>query len=292
MAKKAIRLAKVNNHKYSGENVFFATKHLKEIALKPLLAQLDLNCIPIEVDTDQFGTFSGEVERTSGVRETLRLKIQAAIKMRPEARFFLASEGSFGPHPFIGFIPSDHEALLLFDKKLNIEIYVEEVSTKTNHAEIEFGPSDDLDGFLSQIGFPEHGIIVKPKGNSTKVFKNLKTLHEVQQAVLNSFQESSEPKIILLTDMRAHFNPTRMDVIKKAGEKLIESLCSFCPSCHAPGFSISRSVAGLCCEECGLPTSIAKDVIWSCVKCEYTEQKKRPDGLRSVSASNCDFCNP
>ena len=292
MAKKAIRLAKVSNHQYSGEIVYFDTKHLKEMALSPLLARLDLVCVSLEVDTDQFGTFSGEVERTGSVRETLRLKIQAAVEMKPEARFFLASEGSFGPHPLFGFIPSDHEALLFVDKELNIEIYVEDVSTKTNHAEIEFGPNDDLVGFLNQIGFPDHGLIVKSKGSSSKVFKNLKKLFDVQQAILDSFLESSEPKIILCTDMRAHFNPTRMDVIKAAGEKLIESLKSLCPSCQTSGFSISEGIAGLPCEECGIPTRITKNVLWSCVKCDYTEKKERPDGLQSISASQCEFCNP
>lgn len=292
MAKKAIRLAKVSNHHYSGEIVYFATKHSKEIVLNPLLADLDLGCVPLDVDTDRFGTFSGEIERTGTVRDTLRLKIQAAVKIRPEARLFLASEGSFGPHPVIGFIPSDHEALLFFDRKLNIEIYVEEISTITNYAEIEFGPSDDLDGFLNQIGFPDHGLIVKPKEKSSKVYKNFKAIHEVQKAILNSFLESSEPKIILRTDMRAHLNPTRMEVIKAVGEKLIQSLKSNCPSCTKPGFSISKGIAGLQCEECGIPTPITKNVIWSCVNCDYTETKERPDGLSSVSASHCVFCNP
>lgn len=290
--KKAIRLGKDNKPDYGGEKVFFATKHLKEIVLKPILARLGLECIRLDVDTDRFGTFSGEVERVGTVRETLRLKTDAAAKLKPEARFFLASEGSFGPHPFIGFIQSDHEALLLVDRKLETEIYVEEISTETNLAEVEFGPRDDLNAFLKQIGFPEHGLIIKPKGNTSVVYKNLQNMHSVGQAIIDSFQASPEAKVILSTDMRANFNPTRMKVIEKAGTKLIEALASLCPSCNAPGFSISKGIPGLPCEECGLPTRITKDVIWSCVKCDYTEQKERPDGLRKISASDCEFCNP
>lgn len=285
-------MGKDNKHPFSGESVFFATKHSKEKVLAPILEKLGLKCISAEVDTDKFGTFSGEVDRVGGVRETLRLKTVAAAKVNPDARFLLASEGSFGPHPFIGFVQSDHEALLFVDRKLNIEIYVEEISTVTNHAEIEFGPRDDLHGFLKQIGFPGHGIIVKPKGNKDTVFKNLQTFHAVGQAIIDAFLVSTEPKVVLSTDMRANFNPTRMKVIEKVGLKLMESLNSFCPECKTPGFAISRGLPGLPCEECGEPSRVSKDVLWSCVKCSYSDQKARPDGMRTIPASDCEFCNP
>lgn len=249
-------------------------------------------CVRADVDTDQFGTFSGEVDRVGTVRETLRLKTSAAVEINPEGRFFLASEGSFGPHPLIGLAQSDHEALLFVDKKLEIEIYVEEVSTETNHAEIEFGPGDNLHAFLKQVGFPEHGLIVKPKGNASVVFKNLQTTDAVRNAINDSFHASSKEKVILSTDMRASYNPTRMKIIEKAGAKLVEAIISLCPDCHIPGFAISKGIRGLPCEKCGEPTRITKEVIWSCVKCSYTEQKERPDGLRTVPASDCEFCNP
>ncbi len=292
MEKRDIRLVKVNNHPYSGETVFFATKHSKEKVLDPLLSQVGLNCVRVDVDTDLFGTFSGEVERAGTVRETLRLKTSAAAMLQPNARFLLASEGSFGPHPLIGFIQSDHEALLLVDQKLKTEIYVEEISTETNHAEIEFGPRDDLHAFLEKIGFPSHGVIVKPKGNSSLVFKDCRTMHAIGQAIIDSFMASLEVKVILSTDMRANFNPTRMKIIEKAGVKLIQTICSLCPDCKTPGFAISKGVPGLRCEVCSEPSRITKDVVWSCVKCSYSEQKERPDGLRSITAAECEFCNP
>jgi hypothetical protein len=48
MAKKAIHLDKDNSYLCSGENIFFATKHSKEIALKPLLAEIDLKKSEVE----------------------------------------------------------------------------------------------------------------------------------------------------------------------------------------------------------------------------------------------------
>jgi hypothetical protein len=285
-------LDKDSNHPYFGETVFFATKHSKEKILQSSLSKVGLKCVPLDVDTDQFGTFSGEVERVGSVRETLRLKINAAAKREPKARLLLASEGSFGPHPMVGLVQSDHEALLLVDRKLGTEIYVEEISTETNHAEIEFGPQDSLYEFLGQIGFPGHGLIVKPKGHSSLIFKDRLTVHAIEQAIIDSFVASPEGKVILSTDMRANFNPTRMKVIGKVAEKLSLAIKSLCPSCKTPVFAISKGFPGLACIECGEPSRISKDVLWSCVKCEYSEQKERPDGLRFIQAEDCEFCNP
>lgn len=110
-------------HPFHGKTFYFATKHGKEELLKPLLAELGMDCVAIPVDTDVFGTFSGEVERTGSVRETLRKKIKAAADQHSEAQLILASEGSFGPHPLIGFMQTDLESLLLWDRETGREIY-------------------------------------------------------------------------------------------------------------------------------------------------------------------------
>lgn len=290
--KKVTPLDKVSSHPFTGETVYFATKHGKEVVVAPLLAEIDLRCTRVAVDTDQFGTFSGEVERAGGVNETLRRKIAAAAKVKPEARFLLASEGSFGPHPFIGLVQSDHEAMLFVDRKLATELYVEEISTETNNAQIDFRPGDDLQVFLKEIGFPKHGVIVKPTGPNEHAIKGLVTLHAVEQAINDAFRRSLEPKVTLSADMRANFNPTRMKIIGMAGKKLLEALRSLCPGCQTPGFKISKSLPGLACEACGAPSRFSKEVILTCVKCEYVEQGQRPDGIKKLSASECEFCNP
>ncbi len=291
---------KVNNHPYADLSVYFGTKHEKERAVAPILAELGIKCEVVILDTDKFGTFSGEVERVGSIRETLRKKIAAVYIANPQARLALASEGSFGPHPLIGFMQSDHEALLLTDRKLGIEIYAEEISTDTNLAEIEFSPGDELQSllqnFLDQVRFPSHAVIVRPKGNEKWnekiVFKGLQNFHNVNQAIIDGFRVSPVAKVILSTDMRANFNPARMLVIEMAAKKLAEKLNSFCPSCQVPGFAIAKSVPGLPCEECGAPSAVAKEVVWECVKCAHHETRPRPDGKTVVNPGECQFCNP
>lgn len=292
MAKRATRLGKVNKHPYDGQTVYLGTKHDKSIALAPHFEKIGMRCETVEVDTDEFGTFTGEVERKGTVKETLRKKVGAVLKLKPDARFVLASEGSFGPHPFVGFIQSDHEVLLFFDKRTGLEIFAEELSTDTNHDEIEFRPRDDLQNFLERVKFPSHGIIVRPKGNSSQVFKGLIDRRALGQAIIDSFLVSSEPKVILSTDMRASFNPSRMAVIGKAGEQLINRLTSFCPSCSVIGFGPCRAMIGLPCSHCGLATQVTKEIIYGCLSCHFEQTYPRPDGLKYADPAECDFCNP
>ena len=292
MAKKAIRLDKVNKHPFSGEIVYLGTKHEKAKALAPHFEKIGMMCETVKIDTDEFGTFTGEVERLGSVKDTLRKKIEAVTKLMPDARFILASEGSFGPHPEIGFIQSDHEILLFFDRLNGLEIFVEELSTDTNHNQMEFEPCDDIQSFLECARFPSHAVIVKTKGSSPKIFKDLTEWHKLGQVIIDAFLLSSEQKVILSTDMRASFNPTRMSVIYKAGEKLVRRLTSFCPSCSMIGFGPVRGIKGLPCSGCGLATQVNKEVLFCCAGCKYEETRPREDGLRFVSPAECDHCNP
>lgn len=79
MVKRAIHLGK-DSRFYEREIVHFATKHKKEEILSPLFHVQNTKCQAVAVDTDEFGTFSGEVERAGSVRQTLRTKINAAAK--------------------------------------------------------------------------------------------------------------------------------------------------------------------------------------------------------------------
>lgn len=281
-----------NRHPFYGETVLFATKHGKEQILGPLLSELDMSCARADVDTDRFGTFTGEVERTGSVRETLRKKIQAASASYKDERFILASEGSFGPHPIIGFLPIDLESLLLWDRKLNLEIYAEFLCTSPVHREQKLRPRDDFQSALKELNFPDHGIIVHPENSVIPIFKGLHSEHEVAQAMIDCFCSSASGRVVLANDLRACHNPTRRTAIFEAGKMLLEKLKSLCPSCSYPGFAITKGIPGLTCSDCGEPSQIAKAVLFECVSCAFSEEKERPEGKLSIGPSECEFCNP
>ncbi len=292
MQDDSIVIPNPKEHPFRGEVVLFSTKHGKEEILEPLLAEIDMSCIRANVDTDRFGTFTGEVERTGSVRETLLKKIQAASESQEDARFILASEGSFGPHPVIGFMPTDLESLLLWDRKLNVKIYAEFLSTNSVHGERKLGPRDDFRSALEELGFPDHGVIVHPEDSLIPIFKGLHTDHEVAQAMIDCFSSSASGRVIIANDLRACHNPTRKTAIFEAAKVLLEKLKSICPSCNYPGFAITKGIPGLICSECGEPSQIAKAVLFECVSCAFSDEKERSDGKRFIEPSECEFCNP
>ena len=104
---------------FVGRMLLIATKHGKEKVLTPLLeSSLGVHCeVAHELDTDVLGTFTGEVERLDDPISTLRSKCHMAIS-NGEYDLVVASEGSFGPHPFYSFIPGDEEFIMLLDKKI------------------------------------------------------------------------------------------------------------------------------------------------------------------------------
>jgi len=275
---------------YGGQKIFFGTQHEKEKILAPVFRDLEIEIHGALINTDQFGTFSGEIPRPGGVRETLRRKIQETLKTYPQAELVLASEGSFGPHPYLPFAQSNHEALLFFDKRLQQEVYVEEVTPDTNHSEIELTSVEALEAWLEQICFPSHGIILRNPLEPAQIRKGLTTRTDLESA-LQDFKLSSS-RLILMTDMRAHLNPKRQKAIEKVGLKLREALLSQCPRCQTPGFVITRGQPGLVCSDCGSETNLIKQVELECRHCGYLESRPRPDGLQAADPAECPFCNP
>ena len=103
---------------------------------------------------------------------------------------------------------------------------------------------------------------------------------------------SEDGMIWVETDMRAHVNPTRMDVIAELARQLCGRLAAECPNCNAPGWGIVRVEKGLQCEYCNLPTMLISHEIYGCVLCEHIERAPRSDGLKTASQTYCSWCNP
>lgn len=93
-----------------------ATMHGKEQAIAPVfLASLNLIVLPAKgLDTDALGTFSGEVPRHGTMIEAAVAKARLGME-RALLPFGMASEGSFGPHPFFPIIPAGFELLAFVD---------------------------------------------------------------------------------------------------------------------------------------------------------------------------------
>lgn len=277
---------------FAGRKLLIATKHKKEQVIAPVLTKaLKVDCVVDDkIDTDLFGTFSGEVERINDALETCREKCRTAMRLS-NCDMVMASEGSFGAHPTLGFVNADEELLVFMDTRNNLEIVVRELSTKTNFNGTEIKSENELLTFAASALFPSHGLIMrKTAGDNSHVEKGITDINHLKDT-FNYFCQRFGSAYVE-TDMRAMYNPTRMKVIKAAAYKLVKKIKSFCPECSIPGFWITNIIAGLPCALCGFPTRSTLFYEYTCFSCYYTIQKKFPHGKKQEDAVFCDLCNP
>lgn len=277
---------------FKGKKVVVATMHKKEEVIGPLFFDaFGVNCTVINgLDTDKFGTFTGEKERLSDPLTTARNKCILAAE-RTGASIVIASEGSFGSHPQIPYVPADDEIVLLKDFDNNLEIFGRKISLETNYYGSYVHNLNELSDFTSKVDFPNHALIIKDHDqNFTNVIKGISSwdaLHDHYKEFIDK-----DLAVYLETDMRALYNPTRMKVIADATKNLIEKLNSICPSCDMPGFAIKNVQKGLPCECCGALTNGILSLNYVCSKCEFKLEKPYPNNKEKESAMYCDFCNP
>ncbi len=288
-----------DRHPYFQTTVAFPTLHKKEQILQPLFelvfdAKLH---VPNEINTDSFGTFTGEIKRESDVKNVLRKKAMAGIQ-KTGLRYGLASEGTFGPHPMTPFMNCNQESLLFVDTERKIEIFHNHISTKNQSEYAEIETENELEQFLNQINFGPQAVIVKPGKEWEKqpewIFKGITTRKEIKRAIQQIHATFSRTKVWIETDNRAHLNPKRRNVIWECGKKLVQKMEALCPSCNTPGFAVCGYIPGLVCSQCGRLSNHPKEEIWRCpnVDCPYQEIKPRLDGITQLDPGECEWCNP
>lgn len=295
---------------YQNREVILTTKHGKEKALcLPLRAGLGLNTLPTkEIDTDKLGTFTGEIPRSSNMKETAIKKARLGMKSL-NYRLGIATEASFGPHPMAFFLSGSEEVIAFVDEEISLEVTERVFTTETNFGHITAQSIEELDEFLEKVKFPSHGLIVRPnilsksllykttrmltgKQQDCRIFKGVTSFAKLKESILESRKVSEDGKALIETDMRAHMNPTRLRVIRKLAIQLARRLRQTCPSCECPGWGFSDIIKGLPCSRCKIPTNLAKLEVYSCQKCDYKDSLPRRDRLESAPPGKCNFCNP
>ena len=154
---------------YEGQAAALATIHGKARAIGPAFRRrLGLALVvPEGIDTDRLGTFTGEVPRPAGLKETAVLKARVGLAATG-LPLSVASEGSFGPHPVIPFLAAAREALAFVDIARGLTLVEERVSERTNFAALDLTTGADIPGFLARARFPSHGLILRSGGQIIK----------------------------------------------------------------------------------------------------------------------------
>ncbi|HEY9827438.1 MAG TPA: DUF6671 family protein [Stenomitos sp.] len=278
---------------YRDRTAILATMHRKEQVIAPLFAEafaLPVVVLP-EFDTDQFGTFTGEVERCGTQLEAARAKVDAALALS-NVTLAIASEGSFGPHPQFPWVASNREIVLLKDAEHHFEVYGECLSLETNYDGAQVRSWEEAQAFAQKIHFPSHGMVIKRLGNGSQWHIVAKGITDGQ-----TLRDQLEPlftagySVRLEPDMRALYNPTRMKTIQQATQALITKLKQLCPACSCPGFDIAKTITGLPCAWCYAPTGLVQAELWRCHRCSF-EHRRQPQAQKFADPGHCPVCNP
>jgi hypothetical protein len=277
---------------YQDSQVAFLTQHGKEHLVRDRL-EASLGCQLVHTaayDTDLLGTFTKEVARQGSQLDAARAKAQIGMRLTG-LHIGMASEGAFGPDPFVGFVPWNSEVLIWVDQQLGLEVQgfahgPAQSVQKTLHS------LDELHSFVAHANFPSHFLNLRPEHAHTAAWQ--KGIHD-GQALTHAFHlaqsQSAGGGVVVENDLRAFSNPTRQALIRQAMDDLIQKLRSACPQCAKPGFGLTKNQPGLPCRACARPTQLALAEVWQCPSCNFQEQRavKR---AQSADPARCDFCNP
>ncbi|MEO7936225.1 MAG: DUF6671 family protein [Dokdonella sp.] len=280
------------NHPYRDQAVALLTQHGKERLIAPVL-DASLGCRIEHVtgyDTDLLGTFTRDIPRAGSQIEAARKKARLGMQLA-DLPLGIASEGAFGADPMIGMVPWNSELLIWIDDARGLEI-VGQASGAANFAHRLAEDWTAVEDFARQWGFPEHHIVLRPEGDDDpRIHKGICNGAELETSFNWAFSRSPTHRIFLETDVRAHANPTRQDMIRRAAQDLSARLCSLCPACGAPGFWLIERLGGLPCEDCGAPTRETIIDLIGCRTCGEQEQRQSTS-RKSADPSRCDYCNP
>lgn len=278
---------------YLGTPVALLTQHGKETLIRdPLEAALGCRLVHTDAfDTDQLGTFTGDVARAGSQRDAARAKARMGMQLTG-AQVGLASEGAFGPDPFDGFMPWDTELLLWVDDAHGWEV-VGMAHGPARHAQREVGTVAELHQLAAEAGFPEHHLVLRPAGvaDATHLHKGLHTPDALAAAFDACRHASPQGRVLAESDLRAFANPTRQKLIRQALDDLITRLQSACPACGAPGYWVTERLPGLPCAACHSPTRLPLAEVWRCSACSHHEQRPMAAG-GLADPMRCDQCNP
>lgn len=277
---------------YHRARIAVGTRHGKQDQLAPVFREvLDARLItPPELDTDRFGTFTGERPRPGAALDAARGKARLAMETTG-LPLGLASEASYGPLGGHGW--TGHEEILLFcDDTLGIEVLEGYRTTSVPGSSARVAGYDDVPrGLVSEL--PHQALIVRPSGeppDPDRIVKGITDPEALHTAIAAAAELSAEHLAVVEPDLRAHRNPSRQRVLIRLAATLARRLATRCPRCATPGFGRAGTEPGLPCRICATPTPLPRSEIHSCPACAH--RIERPVPAAWADPAVCPECNP
>lgn len=272
------------------KKVALATKHGKLAQIAPAFETLrDWQIELVEIDTDVYGTFSGEVPRLLTPRDAAIEKARAGA-LHAGYDFGIASEGSIGPHPQIPFINSDFEIMAFVDLKNDFALVEMLVSPQVQAYASTVNRDTNLDDVIAKLDLPIHAAnVVVTISGERHFIKGIHVPEKFRRVVADALDQSATVEVE--NDFRAMSSPSRQANIGALAEKLAARIGSHCPACNQIGWGSSGFEYGLPCSGCSeIVASVAHSEKLGCVSCDHTELRYL--GRASVDPARCELCNP
>lgn len=274
-----------------GEQDFvIVTQHHKGPVVDAVFAEtLGVRVTELHADTDQLGTFDGEIPRRDSPLATAVAKAQLGRNLG--AARVLASEGTFSPHPGMPWITVNSEIIVALTDDLPSPVVGSAVSFDTVVVSRDVGVLDNVDEMASQAQFPDHSVLVKSMGvEPAQVIKGINDADSLRRALTEICRWSPSGRARVESDLRAHHSRSRRLVIADAARDLARRLATPCPTCRLVGWGVSDSVRGAPCVDCGSATTAIRGERWQCPHCHSTST--HVDAARTGDPSTCLRCNP
>lgn len=261
-------------------DIILCSKHDKGRLISPYLSPLGYRMTEYTAfNTDELGTFSGEIERKLTPKEAALSKAQKACELTG-VQFGLGSEGSFGGGPMPGLVNWNEEILCLFDSQTQRAVYaIASGPTKVN--DLQVASPEQLQQELEH--FPDQAWIWRAPEKLHKAMTARRLLDMAAQSLL--------PFPLALTpDLRAMYCPARQGMIQQAAQDLVRRIEANCPACQAFNFVVNNVQRGLPCGLCKLPTQQIRQSEKICECCGYQEVAETIE--QPADPAHCPFCNP
>lgn len=277
---------------YRGARMVVGSKHGKagQIA-PPFRSVLGAEVFGVDdMDTDRYGTFTGEVPRVLTPRDAAVSKARDAMAMAGVA-FGLASEATYTMR--YGVLPWHEEILVFVDDVRGIEVTESEAGVSAAGQAERVTSADMAVDAARRFGFPRQAAVIRACDDTMThtviLEKGLTRAPTLRDVVRRALCANAAHDIWIEPDLRAHHNPSRRVVIERLARRLAARLATTCPACHSPGYGRVAVRQGMPCGTCGGPTGqIATDLL-GCPACDQTSSVRRSG---TADPRWCPTCNP
>lgn len=273
-------------------DIAFATMHGKEKLVAPIFErELGWSVRVANLNTDLFGTFSGEIPRSLSAHDTVVEKARRGA-LHAGLALGIASEGSIGAHPHIPFLDADVELMALVDVERNLELVVSHIGPGVVALREVWTSTSDLEEISVRADLPHHAVIVR-KGEGPLLWarKGIRSADDLGVAIADARHEGPAGEIVIESDFRAMMSPSRQVNIAACATSLVRRLATVCPSCTTWGWGVVGAERGVPCAGCGgVVEGAVRADIEGCVACPDTVVTAREHA--AVDPAHCETCNP